>query len=115
MEMLRQVEGVPPDSILPSAALKRVTMPITTSDWWSFIPALWLFSRLKGVKHFESENAELKWWAERIQPLADGFALRAFDQGEKLDLELEDAAVQVCQQLAERTPDELLAFIDDRK
>ena len=115
LELLRQVEHVPPDRILPSAVLVHATVPTASNDWWSFIPALWLFARMKGVKEFANEAEELKWWAERIQPLAEEFANRTFELAGKRDLDLDAAAIEVCGYLAERSQAELLAFADLKK
>lgn len=115
LEVLRQIEGVPPDRILPSAALVRETVPTTSNDWWSYIPALWLFARMKGIKKFESEEEEIRWWAERIQPLAEEFATRAFELAHKRDLDLDAAAFEVCSYLSKRSEAELLAFADPAK
>ncbi len=112
LEVLRKVEGVPPDRILPSPALVREMIPTETNNWWSYTPALWLFARVKGIKKFDSEAAELQWWAERIQPLAQEFESRNFEIADKRDLEFHVAAIEVCSNLSERTEPELLAFVD---
>lgn len=115
LELLRRQEGVTPDQILPTAALAHTIEPVTTNDWWSFIPALWLFARLRGSGRFASEEEEFAWWAERIQSLAEEFAGRAFELAEKRDLELPIAANEVCKLLSKRSLDELLAFADHKK
>ncbi len=64
---------------------------------------------------FESEGDRLKWWAERLPSLAEEFAMRVHDLAEERDLYPEDAAVQVCEGFAERTLEELKAFVDAAK
>lgn len=112
LELLRMVEGVPPDRILPSALLKRETAAQQVSDWFKNIAPLWLFARLKGRLDFDSEGEELKWWAERLWALCDELGHRAFELGEKRDIELEDAALQVCEYLSSRTTEELVALVE---
>ncbi len=111
MEALWKVEGVPPDRILPTSELKHSTTGGRSDDWWSFIPILWLYSRLKNSDLFKTEGDELAWWAERIYSLSVEFQSRAFEIAEKKDLDLEQAALEVCKQLSERPPDELMAFV----
>ncbi|WP_054301499.1 helix-turn-helix domain-containing protein [Gemmobacter sp. LW-1] len=115
MQLLERVEGVPPDRILPSAELTRTVLSRGSDDWWSYIPVLWLFSRLKGARPFASDSDELTWWAEHLPALADEFAHRTFELAEKRDLSLDDAAHQVCAYLQARTPDELFQFVDSKE
>jgi hypothetical protein len=115
LSLIARIEGVPVDSILPNAPLARVVMPQDSNDWWSFIPALWLFSRLHGMDGFESESDRLKWWAARLPSLASEFEARAFGLATMRDLAPEDAAVQVCEGFSERTIAELKAFVDAAK
>lgn len=115
MEALHRIEGVPPDRILPSAALSHETVPTGSTDWWSYIPVLWLFSRLKGVGPFATEVEELAWWAERIPALSGEFEARTFELAEALDLDLEEAALMVCRDFASRTQSELFEFADHKK
>lgn len=114
LELLKLVEGVSPDRILPTVALARRTASGNSPYVWSDnIPALWLFLRLRPVKKFESEEEELRWWAERWHDLVEEFGYRAHELAETRDLWQSDAAVEVCKYLAERSTEELLEFVDD--
>lgn len=114
LESLRLVEGVSPDRILPSVALARLTGSGASPYVWSDnIPALWLFLRLRSVKTFDTEEDELRWWAERWHALVEEFGYRAHELAVTRDLWQSDAAIEVCKYLAERPAEELLKFVDD--
>ncbi|MFZ7089840.1 helix-turn-helix domain-containing protein [Primorskyibacter sp. 2E233] len=112
LERLWAVEGIPADQILPSASLKRTVAPQGASGWFSYIPILWLFGHLRTSGRFASENEALLWWSQRVPSLADEFENRAFEMAALHDIDLEDAALLVCQDLEGRSEDELFEFLE---
>ena len=80
-------------------------------NWWAYVPALWLYSYLQKTHKFKNDRIDLLWWSRIFPALISELDHRVFDLAEKGDLELGDAAFEICRLLEADGPDELFKFV----
>lgn len=98
--------------LIESSVLSRRIEPADrVGYWWSYMPSLWIYNKMKGKIGISSESKELAWWAFKLADLEDEFATRIHALLVDKDIEVEDAAIIVCEQLDLMSFDALANFI----